>query len=119
MGKVIRKSIETFYDVLGLPPASTFEQLHARFKELALECHPDKFKEDSKRQKEAAERFYKISGAWAVLKSPTGRKLYDAQMKLTMNLCGVCHGDGIIVRTIGFSRKESKICETCDGKGHV
>ena len=53
--------------VFGLPASASWEQINARFRELATTLHPDKHPEGPRRLK-AQERFARVSAAYAVLK---------------------------------------------------
>ena len=64
----------SYYDILGVPKNFTAEQLKKRYRELAMQYHPDKNPDN----KTAEEMFKKVAEAYAVLSDPTKRLEYDA-----------------------------------------
>jgi len=61
-----------YYEVLGVGKDASKEEIKKAYKKLAMKYHPDVSKE-----KNAAERFKKISEAYAVLSDDEKRKQYD------------------------------------------
>ncbi|MCS7310654.1 MAG: DnaJ domain-containing protein, partial [Armatimonadetes bacterium] len=61
-----------YYEVLGVPPNATDEQIRRRFRELARQYHPD-----VNRSPDAEQRFKEITEAYRVLSSPSLRADYD------------------------------------------
>ena len=62
-----------YYEILGLGRDTTNDELKAAYRKLALKYHPDRNPGD----KEAEEKFKKISEAYAVLSDKEKRKEYD------------------------------------------
>ncbi|XP_062125319.1 DPH4 homolog [Drosophila sulfurigaster albostrigata] len=90
-----------FYKLLNVPTTATFEELKRNYKQLILQCHPDKIQQQ--KQSEESEvvtvtvnanendpnresdnsNFNAINKAWNTLKDPIKRKLYDAELLQT------------------------------------
>ncbi len=64
---------EDYYKVLGVDKNATPEAIKKAYRKLALKFHPDK----NPGNKEAGEKFKKISEAYAVLSNPEKRQQYD------------------------------------------
>jgi molecular chaperone DnaJ len=62
-----------FYAELGVPRNATDEEIGRAFRRLAAKCHPDR----NPGNKEAEEKFKKISEAYAVLRDSKSRAAYD------------------------------------------
>ncbi len=63
-----------YYELLGVAKGSSADEIKKAYRKLALKYHPDRNKGD----KEAEEKFKKISEAYAVLSDPKKREQYDA-----------------------------------------
>lgn len=69
----------SLYEILGVTPQATTDQIKAAFRKLARERHPDRF-QGSARQ--AAERvFQEITEAYNVLSDSSQRSRYDRQLE--------------------------------------
>ncbi|KPJ98421.1 MAG: integrase [Desulfobacterales bacterium SG8_35] len=62
-----------YYEVLGVKKGCSTQDIKKAYRKLAMQYHPDRNKGD----KEAEEKFKKISEAYAVLSDPEKRKQYD------------------------------------------
>lgn len=69
---MLRMPDRDYYEVLGVPPNATEEQIRRRFRELARRYHPD-----VNRSPDAEHRFKEITEAYRVLSSPSLRADYD------------------------------------------
>ncbi len=64
---------DDYYKILGLNKSSSIDEIKKTYRKLALKYHPDR----NPGNKEAEERFKKISEAYAVLSDPEKKKQYD------------------------------------------
>lgn len=62
-----------YYDILGLSPEATQEDIKKSFRHLALKYHPDK----NKNSEDSKQKFMKIVEAYEVLSDEKSRKSYD------------------------------------------
>jgi DnaJ-class molecular chaperone len=106
-----RAPVKTHYEVLGLPPASSYKQLHTRYRELAQRYHPDVAEGGE------AEKFKEIALAWGVLKDDIARKKYDAMLYLEGNQCPACKGAGLQPTFVKGRYNKNARCRTCGGSG--
>lgn len=79
-----------YYEVLGVSRNADENELKKAYRQLALQCHPDRNPGDKK----AEERFKEISEAYAVLSDPDKRAQYDR--------FGTVGGPGFDVSDLGF-----------------
>jgi molecular chaperone DnaJ len=61
------------YEVLGVSPQATDDEIKKAYRRLARECHPDANPDDP----QAAERFKEISAAYESVRDPERRRQYD------------------------------------------
>ncbi|KAG6856265.1 hypothetical protein H0H87_006021 [Tephrocybe sp. NHM501043] len=73
----------TFYDVLGVRPSASVEEVRKAYRRKALETHPDKLEQtatdDVKRRAEKS--FLNIREAFDILGDPQKRKEYDIHLR--------------------------------------
>ena len=85
-----------FYEILNATSTASFEELKSNYKQLILQCHPDKLLQQQKQQHVSFDNnsdkleiddpnnaeFVAITEAWNCLKDPNKRKQYDAELLL-------------------------------------
>jgi curved DNA-binding protein CbpA len=69
---------KNYYDILGLPRNATHRQVRERFRALARELHPDRFRGAEKTEAEA--RFQEITQAFNLLNDPARRREHDLEL---------------------------------------
>jgi molecular chaperone DnaJ len=67
--------LKDYYQLLGLEPSATVQEIKKAYRQLALKYHPDKNAED----KYAATQFYEIKEAYEVLTNPSKKDKYLQQ----------------------------------------
>jgi curved DNA-binding protein CbpA len=70
----------TFYQLLGVSPEASLEEIRTAFRRLARELHPDRFPPEEKQQ--AERRFQQITQAYNVLSNPETRARYDQSLTM-------------------------------------
>lgn len=68
----------SFYEILGLEPSATDEELRKAYRKLSLKLHPDKIAQKGGNKEEAAAKYEKIQEAYHVLIDEKKRLKYDA-----------------------------------------
>lgn len=66
--------MSNYYQVLGIPPTASEDEVKRSFKKLAVKYHPDKTD-----NKDHHQLFIKINEAYETLKSPDSRKKYNSK----------------------------------------
>lgn len=70
-----------YYDLLGLAPNASADEVKLAYRRLAKKCHPDLFQQSGEMVRQAAlERFKQINEANAVLSDPGRRANYDSML---------------------------------------
>ena len=70
--------MSSYYDILGIPPSATQEEIKSKYRELSLIFHPDKIKTSL-----SEEMMRKINEAYSVLQDIEKRKKYDKKSTFT------------------------------------
>jgi DnaJ-class molecular chaperone len=75
----------THYQVLGVSPEATHEEIKNAFHRLARQCHPDKSSSSSSSSSNSlstmsVESFRQIQQAWEILRDERQRKVYNDQL---------------------------------------
>jgi curved DNA-binding protein CbpA len=68
-----RQGQQDYYEVLGVAPDASLEEIKRAYHKLAFQCHPDRNSESE----EANEEMERINEAFAVLVDPVKRREYD------------------------------------------
>ena len=108
----------TYYEILGAAPASSFEQLHSKFKALAVLWHPDRATTDAEAVR-CGNIYATITQAYSVLKDGSKRSEYDARLALLPGACMFCQGRGLQTKQQGFAKRTQQLCERCNGSGRA
>jgi curved DNA-binding protein CbpA len=71
------------YEILGLSPCATQQQIKISYRKLALQYHPDKLSPDASREERegAHEKFTKIGHAYEILGDEVRRGEFDAEVR--------------------------------------
>ena len=101
-----------YYTLLGVPPLAPQSEVYARYKQTALENHPDKGGDTGK--------FAEITLAYSIIGKPQARAKYDTELK-TLNkwkVCSLCQGRGTRQQTVKILKaKAATPCTRCGGRG--
>ena len=69
---------DNYYEILGIPESASLDEIKKAYRKLALKYHPDRNRDN---EKNAEERFKRISEAYYVLGDAEIRSEYDAYRK--------------------------------------
>jgi DnaJ-class molecular chaperone len=105
----MQRITETFYQVLGVPPSATAQQVHAAYLALTRRLHPDVGGDD--------EQFKRVTLAYGTLKNEELRKVYNTRLRLECGICASCNGAGTTTYQKTFTTKEHRTCKACNGVG--
>ncbi len=76
------KDERSHYEVLGVAPNATPQQLRDAHRQMALVLHPDRHAQSSPAERRLAERrMIEVNVAWSVLSDPSSRIAYDRTMR--------------------------------------
>jgi len=68
-----RTSEPDYYEVLGIAPIASAEEIRRAYHKLAFQCHPDR----NGKSKKAHKKMQEINEAYAILSDPIKRREYD------------------------------------------
>jgi hypothetical protein len=71
--------VATLYDLLGVTPDATFEQLRRAYRERVRELHPDT------NPRASDEAIRQLNGAWSILSNAERRREYDCTMRAAVD----------------------------------
>lgn len=104
-----------YYKTLGVPRTIEAQELKETYYKLAKLTHPD-----TGTQKKGLPPFEDITQAYAILKDPHARHLFDVELNTylekTKRRCQKCKGTGSITKQVGYKRHTAP-CEECGGDG--
>jgi DnaJ-class molecular chaperone len=104
------QNLPNHYKAIGVAPGATFATIREAYMVLARSNHPDTNQGD-------AEKFKAATEAYAILKSPILRSLYDKQRAMLLDPCPSCGGLGDVARYQRFKLVGYSKCKKCDGTG--
>ncbi|KAG8743197.1 hypothetical protein FRC10_000268 [Ceratobasidium sp. 414] len=70
------QSDESLYALFNLPKDATAEEIHKQYRKVAMSLHPDKVRDESRKEAVAAQ-FQEIQRAYDILSDPNKRAIYD------------------------------------------
>ena len=88
--------MSTYYDILGIAPSASSEEIKKAYRRRSLTCHPDRNHADP----DATARFQKIGKAYAVLGDRDKRRTYDISIQVSSIRA---HGDPVCDLEFGAS----------------
>eukprot|EP00747_Dinoflagellata_sp_TGD_P208785 gnl/TRDRNA2_/TRDRNA2_82228_c0_seq1.p1 gnl/TRDRNA2_/TRDRNA2_82228_c0~~gnl/TRDRNA2_/TRDRNA2_82228_c0_seq1.p1 ORF type:complete len:501 (+),score=107.79 gnl/TRDRNA2_/TRDRNA2_82228_c0_seq1:63-1565(+) len=79
----------TYYQILGVPPNASNEDIKLQYRKLALKLHPDKNRDDVN----ATQKFQELQEAYEVLSDPERRTAYDQNSDFIFRAFAESSGD--------------------------
>ena len=100
---------KSHYQILGVPPFSTEEEITEAYRALSRANHPDMGGD--------VEVFQRMQTAAEVLRDKKKRRAYDTLCMFTMDPCTRCIGSGVVFKQKGFTNRIKQLCPSCEGVG--
>lgn len=72
-------AMQNHYELLGVKDTAGIAEIRSAYRKIAVKLHPDR----NPGNKEAADRFSRISAAYQVLSDPRTREVYDRERRRT------------------------------------
>ena len=100
----------TAYQVLGVVPSESYEEIKRAFRKLSADYHPDKGGDTIV--------YSEILSAYDKIRDKKSRAKYDSELKLTHNICYKCGGKGRIDEILTWGKRVLVLCPLCYGNGY-
>jgi DnaJ-class molecular chaperone with C-terminal Zn finger domain len=100
------------YELLGIPPVASLNDIRAAHRYLASAFHPDRCG-----LAEAHDLMARTNVAYDTLTDPAKRRAHDTLHHVSKKVCATCRGKGSVLKQRGFSAKVAQPCPTCGGSG--
>ncbi|KAI8149594.1 hypothetical protein BJV82DRAFT_588555 [Fennellomyces sp. T-0311] len=104
--------METHYEVLNVSENATFEQIKFRFQQLILKHHPDK-----RGTLDNDDQAQQILRAWEILRNPSSRKEYDAELAARQGRQGAVINSEIDLDDMEYDESTHTYVVTCRCSG--
>ena len=102
--------MQTHYEILGLRPSATIDDIKRAYRELMMQVHPDV---------STGKDPIPIRNAYEVLSDPAARDRYNKTLRLFGTVCVQCGGTGDMHRSISFTKSVVEACSACTGRGFL
>ena len=104
--------IQDHYEILGVSPTASFEEIKTAFRQAALRLHPDKLKHAGITVDET--QFLKLCQAWDILGNSETRAVYDVQRSAAEARAAVHITDTIVLDDMEYgSTDDGEVIFSC------